>query len=290
MYPTILVMLAFDDRDQDVMDAAANIAESVGLGRLLMAHVYRQDPFPAWMESTEVRAPERPAALDAATQSMKARLPGVDIVGIHAVGSPPEELQQIVSQEDVDLLIIGRNAAIGDDPGWGPSGRELIRSVTCSALVVPRNTEVHLRHAVVGLDFSHNSTDALKVAARIAEHAEAIYQYDLSAVAVGAQTDEEFAQHLQANAQAHFENDVVPALGEVERPTFTVVQAEKASSLLIDHAADKLLVVGSRGMTRLATLLLGSTAERVAGRCKGPVLIVRDKGEQLGLLEGLIHR
>lgn len=290
MYPIILVMLAFDDRDQDVMDAAANIAERVGLGRLLMAHVYKQDPFPAWMTATEARSPERPAALDAATASMRARLPGVDVVGIHAVGSPPEELERIVSQEDVDLLIIGRNASSGDAPAWGPSGRELLRSVSCSALVVPRDSEVHLRHAVVGLDFSHNSTDALKVATRIAEHTEAVYQYDLSAVAVGTQTDHDFAEHLQANAQAHFNDDVVPALGDVDRPAFTVVQAEKASSLLIDHAAEKLLVVGSRGMTRLATLFLGSTAERVAGRCRGPVLIVRNKGEQLGLLQGLIHR
>ena len=290
MYPTILVMLAFDDRDQDVLSAAANIAERVGLRRLLLAHVYKRDPFPAWMESSEVGAPERPVALDAAASAMTARLPHVDVVGIHAVGSPPEELQKIVSQEDVDLLIIGRNTAVADDPGWGPSGKELLRSVTCSALVVPRGAEVHLRHAVVGLDFSHNSTDALKIATRVAAHTEAIYQYDLSAVAVGAQTADEFAEHLRANALAHFEEDVVPALGDVDRPAFTVVQAEKASSLLIDHAADKLLVVGSRGMTRLATLLLGSTAERVAGRCKGPVLIVRNKGEQLGLLEGLIHR
>lgn len=290
MYRTTLVMLAFDDRDQDVMDAAANIAERVGLKRLLLAHVYKQDPFPAWMEASDVNVPERPVELDNATQAMKARLPGVDVVGIHAVGSPAEELQQIVAQEDVDLLIIGRAIPIGDEDGWGPSGRELIRSVTCSALVVPRMAEVHLRHAVVGLDFSHNSTDALKAATQIADHAEAIYQFDLSAVAVGTQTDEEFAAHLRDNALRHFEHDVLPALGDVPRPAFSVVQAEKASSMLIDHAADKLLVVGSRGMTRLATLLLGSTAERVAGKAKGPVLIVRNKGEQLGLLEGLIHR
>lgn len=290
MFPTILVMLAFDDRDQDVLDAAANIAARVGLARLLLAHVYKQDPFPAWMESEEVRTPDRPAALDAATQAMKARLPGVDVIGIHAVGSPPEELQQIVATEDVDLLIIGRAVPLGPDSGWGPSGRELLRSVTCSALVVPRNSVVHLRHAVVGLDFSHNSTEALKIAARIADHAEAVYQYADDAAATGARTSEEFGQNLRSNATIHFEEDVLPTLGDVPRPTFRVVEGDKASNLLIDHAADKLLVVGSRGMTRLATLLLGSTAERVAGRAKGPVLIVRDKGEQLGLLEGLFHR
>ncbi|MEC7947879.1 MAG: universal stress protein [Myxococcota bacterium] len=290
MYPTILVMLAFDERDQDVLDAAASIAPAVGLQRVLLAHVHRQDPFPDWMSSAEVHSPAPPAALDEATAALRARLPGIDVVGIHAVGSPPEQLQRIVAQEDVDLLVIGRNAAVDNDSGWGPSGRELLRAVTCSALVVPRDAEVDLATAVVGLDFSHGSTSALRAAAQIAARTDAVYQYDLRAVAVGTQTEAAFAERIEAAARAHFEEDVLPALGDVRRPTFSIIQAEKASSTLIDRAADKLLVVGSRGMTRLATLLLGSTAEVTAGRARGPVLIVRTKGEQLGLLAGLVHR
>lgn len=290
MYPTILMMLAFDERDQDVLNAAASIATAIGLKRVLLAHVHRQDPFPTWMASEAVHTPAAPAALDEATTALRARLPGVEVVGIHAVGSPPEQLQHIVAQEDVDLLVMGRDAAVDDNTGWGPSGRELLRAVTCSALVVPRHAEVDLRTAVVGLDFSHSSTSALATAARIAAHADAVYQYDLRAVAVGTQTEAAFAERIEATARAHFEEDVLPALGDVRRPTFSIIQAAKASTMLIDRAAGKLLVVGSRGMTRLATLLLGSTAEVVAGRARGPVLIVRTKGEQLGLLAGLVHR
>ena len=43
-------------------------------------------------------------------------------------------------------------------------------------------------------------------------------------------------------------------------------------------------------MTPLAALLLGSSADRVAGRALGPVLIVRRKGSVLGLLERLVHK
>ena len=290
MYPTILVMLAFDDRDEGVLAAAEALATRVGLQRLLLVHVYRQDPFPAWMDESRTTSPERPAELDAAIRSMTPRLPGVEIAGIHAVGSPPEQLQDIVSREDVDLLIIGRNDVDGDTPGWGPSGQDLLRSVTCSAMVVPRSARLDLRHAVVGLDFSHGAADALGVATRIADEAEAVYQYDLGAVAVGTQTREEFAAHLEQRALEHWTEDVLPRLGDVQPPRLRVVQGNKASSLLIKHAGEHLLVVGSRGMTRLATLFLGSTAERVAGRCRGPVLIVRRKGEQMGLLEGLAHR
>ena len=48
--------------------------------------------------------------------------------------------------------------------------------------------------------------------------------------------------------------------------------------------------LSSRGLSRIATVLLGSTAERVAGLCDGPLLVVRRKGEVIGLLEGLFHR
>ena len=48
--------------------------------------------------------------------------------------------------------------------------------------------------------------------------------------------------------------------------------------------------MGSRGLTPLAALLLGSSADRVAGRSKGPVLIVRRKGSVLGLVERLFHK
>jgi nucleotide-binding universal stress UspA family protein len=48
--------------------------------------------------------------------------------------------------------------------------------------------------------------------------------------------------------------------------------------------------MGSRGLTPLAAMLLGSSADRVAGRSPGPVLIVRKKGNHMGLLAGLFHR
>jgi len=290
MYSTILVMLALDERDSGVLHAVEALAKRVGLTRLLVVHVYRQDPFPAWMDAASTPPAERPEAIDAAIAALGSRLPGVELVGVHAVGSPAEQLQAIVAREDVDLLIIGRNDTDGAETGWGPSGRELLRSVTCSALVVPRSARVDLRHALVGVDFSHGASDALAVATRVADHTEALYQYDVGAVAVGGQTREAFAEQLRQRALEHWESDVLPRLGDVPQPQLSVVHSDKASSLLIDTAGDRLLVVGSRGMSRLATLFLGSTAERVAGRCRGPVLIVRRKGEQIGLLESLAHR
>jgi nucleotide-binding universal stress UspA family protein len=83
---------------------------------------------------------------------------------------------------------------------------------------------------------------------------------------------------------------VLPEVGAARAPTLTIVAGTEPSRTLAAHAAGRLLVVGSRGLSRLAALLLGSTAEGLAGRSEGPVLIIRAKGEALGVLEGLFHR
>ncbi len=292
LFPSALVMLALDERDATVLAAIETIAERAGVRRVLVAHVYKREAFPAWMDAgTEAAAaPARPAGLDDALDRLKRALPGIDVVGVHAVGEPAEEVGRIIGQEDVDLLVIGRNVVGPGGDGWGPSGRKLLHSVACSALVVPVGSSVDLGHAVVGLDFSHNSADALCVAARLCDHTEALTQYDVDTFRAGVATSEAFQAEVRKNALDHFERSVLPRLGDVPRPALSVVPGGKASQIIVDHAGHRLVVVGSRGLTRLATLLLGSTAENIAGRSTGPALIVRRKGERLGLLDGLIHR
>jgi nucleotide-binding universal stress UspA family protein len=48
-----------------------------------------------------------------------------------------------------------------------------------------------------------------------------------------------------------------------------------------------IVVIGSRGPTRPAAALLGSTSESVLMTCAAPVLIIKEKGETLRLLEAI---
>jgi nucleotide-binding universal stress UspA family protein len=49
-----------------------------------------------------------------------------------------------------------------------------------------------------------------------------------------------------------------------------------------------MIVVGSRGLSRSAAAILGSTAERVLTCSPLPVLIVKRKGETVHLLDALL--
>ena len=83
---------------------------------------------------------------------------------------------------------------------------------------------------------------------------------------------------------------MLPDLPTERHPTLSLHAGTSASAVLLSRAGDDLLVVGSRGLSRIATVLLGSTAEQLAGLAVGPVLVIRRKGEVLGLVEGLFHR
>jgi nucleotide-binding universal stress UspA family protein len=297
MFQTALVMLAFDERDTTVLAAVRALTPSAGIERLLVAHVYAQDPFPPWVDPATPAAPlpERPAALDAALEGLIAALPNVEVVGLHAVGSPAEELQRIIASEDVDLLVIGRNGASNGKPGWGPSGRQLIRGVTCSVFVVPVTAQLNLSHATVGLDFSERSIEALQVASGIAHNAVGVYRHEQPERAARVQSPEADGSPtsvttVRDKALAHFEAEVVPQFEGRTTPSLWVGSGASATDALLEHAKGGLIVVGSRGLSRLATVLLGSTAESVAGLAAGPVLIVRRKGESRSLVAGLLHR
>jgi nucleotide-binding universal stress UspA family protein len=210
--------------------------------------------------------------------------------GHHAVGDPAEEFGRIIQQKDIDLLIIGRNAVPEKAPGWGRSGLKLLRTAGVSTLVIPVGEPVGFERVVCGLDFSHTSTDALAVAARISRNLEVICQYSQRSLRSRDPSAAQFAEQLGENAREHFDSNVLPGLPQDTQPVLHVVEGDDHADVLIDRAGSDTIVVGSRGLSQFAARLLGSTAERVAGYSKGPVLIVRKKGESLGLLSGLFHR
>ena len=293
-FPTALVMLAMDERDPALLEAVGRVADRLGVTRVLVAHVYRRDPFPSFLQDglhddDASHGDGPPEELGHAIELLRGLLPDRELVGLHAVGDPAEELARIIQVEDADLLVIGRNATHDDGPGWGPSGLKLLRTAGVSALVIPLGSHIDFDRVICGLDFSHTSTDALRVAAAIATDLEVISQYHEHHRG-RAHTSQSFAERFQRNAEKHFKDDVLPLLPDGVTAHLQVREGDRASQVLIDEAGNSTIVVGSRGLSKFAARLLGSTAERLAGHAQGPVLIVRRKGESLGLFEGMFHR
>jgi nucleotide-binding universal stress UspA family protein len=67
-----------------------------------------------------------------------------------------------------------------------------------------------------------------------------------------------------------------------------VESTHPAEALLKASESADLLAVGSRGLTPLAAVLLGSTAEKLGARCPNPLLVYREAGTRRGLFSSLL--
>jgi nucleotide-binding universal stress UspA family protein len=297
MFPTILIGIALDTRDDFLLETCASVAGPLGARRIVLVHIRRHDRLPSELLGELEPHPgvDAHARLHALADSLRQRLPGLQVMDVYGVGNPSEEILEIAEVEDADLLILGRFSTPPDSPDKGLEGRDILRHSACTTLVVPEGSEAGLSHAVVGLDFSHSATDALLTAASLYQRVTPVFSYHLGqGLSYGGMSHEASAAKLEATVRGHFAEQVVPRLPAAATvDELRVVEAEKASQALMQVAQElgaDAIAMGSHGRTRLAALLLGSTAERIATRAVVPVLVVRDKAERLGLLGSLIHR
>lgn len=294
VFPHVLVMLGLDHRDDSVIRALVASAKRLGMKTVCVCHIDNRDPVsgPLVGLTPDEATREEPAELVAAAARLEDELPDhIEVKVRHLVGPTEAVLVKAVDEHDVDLVVMGRNPAIDGQPGWGSSRRKLLRLTTCSVLVVPHGSELDWSRVVCGMDFSQCAKAALGVACGSADSVDAVYQYDPKAVVEAGRKQEEFRQQVATNARKLLERDVLSKVGDgMARPNLIVHPGGKVADVLIRYAQTSPIVMGSRGMTPLAALLLGSSADRVAGRAVGPVLIVRQKGSVLGLLERLVHK
>jgi nucleotide-binding universal stress UspA family protein len=290
MFSTVLVMLALDERDDSLLDAVVAGAEPFATRRVVVVHVHNADPVAGPLaDLVQPEAPARPPELDAAVERLRAALPDLDITGAYPSGPPEAVLNHLTDEHDVDLVMMGRHPATAGKAGWGSASRKILRLTTCSAMVVPQGSTLDLQRVVAGFDFSQYAAMALGVACQIGESVDAVYQYSMDTARAG-RTREEFNAVIQARAEKHLETELMPLLQIEVPPRVVVHDGGRVADALIAQAGDAPIVLGSRGLSPLARLLIGSSADRVAGRSRSPVLVVRKKGDTLNLFERLFHK
>jgi nucleotide-binding universal stress UspA family protein len=297
MFGTILIGVALDARDAFLLDTCVSVAGPLGAKRVVLAHVRRHDRLPAELfgELEPHPGTEAHGRLHSLADTLRQRLPGLEVVDLYAVGNPAEEILKIAEIEDADLLLLGRFSSVPQGPEKGVEGRDILRHSACTTLVVPEGSPASLGHAVVGVDFSRTATQALLTAASLYNRVTPVFGYHLAqGLGYGGMTHQDSCEKLEASVREHYRAQVLPELSTTAIvDDLRVLECERASDALLQVAAEietDAIVMGSHGRTRLAAVLLGSTAERIAIRTPVPVLVVRDKAERLGLLDSLVHR
>lgn len=292
-FPNLLVGLSLGADDPALLAHVSALAPLLGVERIRLVHVV-SGPSDAALPTEVVDYVS--AALNDAARGINEPTK----TSILAGGVALRLLQEAV-EHDVDLICLGRGGE-GHSAALGTSAGAIVRKAPCSVLVVPRDQEVDLGRAIVPIDFSDRSREALDMALGLADStgvgavlAVHAWELPLGWEKAGVPKDERiergqreardqwnaWARDVTGNAKLGFR--------AVRDPVSHVAKAPHGPTLIaeINAQAPGLVVTTSRGRSPGAALLLGSVAARLVNRVHAPCLVLKHKGETMGVLDAL---
>jgi nucleotide-binding universal stress UspA family protein len=205
------------------------------------------------------------------------------------IGNAVDALLRRGRDVPADAIVLG---AGGGQDGIGPNALKVVRDARTPVLVVREGHRGPWRRVVACVDFSDTSRIVLEEAARIAKadgaslHALHVFappwdvlRYEAPAADAGAG----YRERYLATQQRYMEGLVAPLVAASPGlPVETLVvegmrPADGVTDFVRARKAD-LVVVGTRGRSKLAYLLLGTTAARILRSVPVSVLAVRSPG------------
>ena len=304
MYPLkkILICLDLSEIDEMLVAYASMMCPIVGAESISFIHVAKSLDIPA-----EIR--ERfPGLLPLGDETIKKRIKSsletslgkwvkANTRIVLEEGNPTQKIAQYVKENDIDLVIVGRKLELS---GTGILPQKLVRFVPCNVLFVPENNPSKISTIMVPVDFSDQSAKALLRAINIAKSNDIeVVFHNVYTVPVGysrtGKSYEEFAEIMERHAERDFTKFIKKFdLEDIRNRCIYTLDNHSRPADKIYHVALKeevsMIVVGAKGKTGAATMLLGSVTEQLANyNSQIPLFIVKDKTETLNFFEALLH-
>lgn len=301
----LTVALDLTDLDKQVLEYTAFVCRSLPVSKLYFVHVEDQLDLP---ESLLKKHPEMlpvDESLEAQMrQSVQQHLGlerDIEMDFDALQGQVFEQVIKHIKMKQADLLIVGKRSQ-----HFGPHempAAKLARHATCSVLFVPEKYSLDIQNILVPVDFSEHArlaTDmALELSARIAGdrvHLLHVYNVPEGYQRLGetrAEANEVMLNYAREDCQ-HFVDKLENADLSALQYVFTEQNDRPRDEIIREYLEQlncQLLVIGSKGRTNLAALLMGSLAEKLSRAYLGdvPVMIVKKKHENMGLLDTLLQ-
>lgn len=294
------VMIGLDLSQMDVIlvQKLLLIRDLIGLKKLYVIHISKDLALP---EEIRTKFPDLVAPVDETIKSeIKNLMQELDPQGlldyemIVEEGNPLPTFLRWAKIKDVDLIVAGRKTNLR---GSGSLSKSLAQKAPCSVLfLTERHALSHIKRVLVPLDFSEHSKLIFDFAERICKDLDSeivglhIYEVPHGYYKTG-KTYEEFAEIMLGHAENDFKKFVKKYLEKSFECHFILDDERHAGELIIDSAKEHgtdLIIMGSKGRTASASILLGSVAEKlVQANNEIPMLILKKKGENMGFFEAL---
>jgi nucleotide-binding universal stress UspA family protein len=206
-------------------------------------------------------------------------------------GDLTDEVLRFALERRAELIVVGGSR---QRHARRSLARRLAMKAPCSVWVAPRDAPAKLQKVLVPIDFSARAADALKVATVIAaragiEECDALHVYYNQADA----TYDEYDEIIRADAAGAFHIFVsrIDLSGVDVRPRFVeAAQVGPAIEGVAEEIGADLIVMGTRGRSRSAAVLLGSETDHMIRHSAAPVLAVKHFGARMRLVQALLDR
>jgi nucleotide-binding universal stress UspA family protein len=214
-------------------------------------------------------------------------------------GSPLIEILRYAHEKDIDLIMLGRHyGRRTDTDDEALLARRITRKATCSVLVLPEEYRFQADAIVVPIRDSECSSNALEVACGIAARTGAtvtalnVFHITCGYSRVGSTLEKHQALLESAAARecaklikktdTHGVNVECKCMPDHHGKPLPVILEELGGGM------GRAVVIGARGRTGAAGVLLGTVTEQLICKSPSPVLAVKKKGECLGVLRALL--
>ncbi|MCB0736872.1 MAG: universal stress protein [Bacteroidetes bacterium] len=209
-------------------------------------------------------------------------------------GSPFQEMLHWSHIKKVDLLIVGKKKLVN---GKGVLPNKLARKIDASVLFVPEGFNVKsIENIFLPSDFSKHSKIAYNTCKESFSNTKLTcgncFSLPLGWYKTG-KTEEEFTSIMKRNAEKKFEK-FKESINDNSLECVFSIDPNNEPSVEILEMADRinadLIAIGARGKTDAATVILGSTTEKtLAIDVEYPLLVIKDKGENISFLQALFN-
>ncbi len=210
-------------------------------------------------------------------------------------GHPVHDLVEIVRKENIDLVIVSSH----DDNEGGLNNGRFVRHSPCSVLILNRASKLKFDRVLVPVDCSDHSdlvlekillSEPLKKGSEV--HFLNVYPRPTAFYETG-MNFEDFARIAEQNARE--EVDVFLQSGDLKvlnyKAEVVMDQGHNVAKTILDSAhkqGSDLVIIGSKGKTGVATLLLGSVTEKLLDLSEDvPILVIKDPAQEIKFLDAI---
>jgi nucleotide-binding universal stress UspA family protein len=283
----LTVALKRTPADAGTIRYAALVAGLGSVREVSIAHV--QTTTPAGQPTSAYSQVED--ELRAAVAAQFSSVPESVAVHYHLLAGPlTDRLLEFVAESHTDLVMVGHSAG---HSGRRALARRLAMKAPCSVWMVPEGAPPTISRILVPIDFSPHSADTMQTALGLARASGAaclpLHVYFNEAVV----TYEEYDQVLRGQEREAYDKFIAPldTRGVEVTPLFDEgANAAHAIERVAEREQADLIVMGTRGRSRSAAILLGSVTEQTLIETRLPLLAVKHFGARMSVLQALLDR